>query len=160
MEPMAKAFWMGLERSNLFIGLFTSGMDGDDWLQQPQGVPNPAIWTIGHLAFQRAQMLELLTGRRTYDAEWIPLFRLGCDKEEADAYPDIATCLAFLDARLEDLKDFLENVTLEELRSEPCVKSQFFLTKGEVLIHLSHHEAHHTGCLSLTRRLLGKDRAI
>ncbi len=160
MDPMAKVFWLGLERSNLFIDLFSEGMAGDDWLQQPPGIPNPAIWTIGHLAFQRAMLLKLLTGRRTYDEDWDALFKLGCDSRDASLYPDIETCRAFLDARLHDLKGYLDNATREDLESPPCLPSKFFKTKAAALVHLSHHEAHHTGCLSLLRRLLGKEKVI
>ncbi len=160
MNPMAKAFLLGLERSNMFIGLFSEGMTDEDWRKQPDGVPNPAIWTIGHLAFQRALFLEMLTGRRTYDEDWIPLFELGCDPREAAVYPDIDTCRAFLDARLHDLKAYLESADAEDLESPPCLPSKFFQTKTAALVHLTHHEAHHTGCLSLLRRLLGKEKVI
>ncbi len=160
MDPMAKTFWLGLERSNMFIGLFTKEMVGEDWLQQPPGIPNPAIWTIGHLAYQRAGVLEILTGRRTYDEAWGALFELGCESRDASLYPDVDTCRAFLDARLQDLKAYLDSATKEDLEEPPCVPSRFFQTKAAALVHLTHHEAHHTGCLSLLRRLLGKEKVI
>lgn len=157
---MAKAFRLGLERTDMFIKMFTGGMTGDDWLQQPPGIPNPAIWTIGHLAFQRAGMLELLTGERTYDEEWVALFKMGCDPRDAGLYPDVDTCRIFLDARLRDLITYLDSATMEDLEGPPSLPSEFFKTRIEVLVHMTHHEAHHTGCLSLLRRLLGKERVI
>ena len=92
MNPMAKAFWLGLERSNMFIELFSREITGKEWLLRPPGVPNSAIWTIGHLAFQRARMLELLTGQRTYDEKWVPLFKLDCESVDAGLYPEIEIC--------------------------------------------------------------------
>lgn len=160
MVPMAKAFWLGLERSNMFIEFFSTGMVGEDWLQRPPGIPNPGVWILGHLAFQRGKFLELLTGRRTYDEAWIALFELGCDSQDARLYPHVDICRAFLIARLEDLKAYLEIATVEDLESPPCVPSKFFQTKAAVLVHLTHHEAHHTGGLSLLRRLLGKEKLM
>jgi uncharacterized damage-inducible protein DinB len=160
MDPMAKAFWLGLERSNMFIEFFSRGMAAADWLRQPAGVPNPPAWTLGHLAFQRARFLELLTGTRTYEDAWIDLFEMGCASRPVGAYPQPEVCRAFLDARLQDLKAYLKTATVEDLEGPPCVPSKFFPTKAAALVHLTHHEAHHTGGLSLTRRLLGKEKLI
>ncbi|MCP4584154.1 MAG: DinB family protein [candidate division Zixibacteria bacterium] len=160
MDRMAEALWFGLERSNLFIGFFSQGMVGEDWLRRPPGVPNPAIWTLGHLAYQRALVLEMLTGKRTYDETWVELFEMGCEVREPEHYPDEVTCRAFLDARLQDLKAYLDTADAEDLDSPPCLPSKFFKTKAAVLVHLTHHEAHHTGNLALLRRLLGKDKVL
>lgn len=158
MNSTAKALWMGLERSNGFIGFFATGMEGDDWLQRPSGVPNPAIWILGHLALSRARLLEMLTGQQIYEQEWEALFDLGVDPQDPTAYPDIDTCRAVLDARLLDLKSYLETASEADLAGPPC--SKLFETKASVLVHFTHHEAHHTGVLSMIRRLLGKERVI
>lgn len=158
MNPTAHAFWMGLKRSNSFIDFFTQEMEGDDWLKRPGSVPNPAIWILGHLAQSRAGFLEMLTGEQRYEEGWAALFGMGVDPQDARGYPDVDTCRAVLDGRLQDLGQFLETVSEADLESPPCTPSKFFKTKASVLVHLSHHEAHHTGALSLIRRLLGKDR--
>lgn len=160
MNSTAKAFWMGLERSNGFIRFFATGMEGDDWLQRPSGVPNPAIWILGHLALCRARLLEMLTGQQIYEQEWEELFDLGVDPQDPTVYPDIDTCRAVLDARLLDLKSYLETVSEADLAGPPCTVSKLFETKALVLVHFTHHEAHHTGALSMIRRLLGKERVI
>ena len=87
MNPTVKAYWMGLERSNGFIDFFTRGMEGDDWLQRPAGVPNPAIWILGHLAHCRAGFLEMLIGQRMYEEGWDALAGLGVDPQDASVYP-------------------------------------------------------------------------
>ncbi len=74
MDPMAKVFWYGLERSNLFIDVFTEGMAGEDWARRLPGIPNPAIWTLGHLAYQRGVVLELLPGHHTCPENWPGVF--------------------------------------------------------------------------------------
>jgi uncharacterized damage-inducible protein DinB len=144
----------------MFIEFFTTGMTDEDWQRQPPGVPNAAVWTLGHLAFQRARFLELLTGRRTYDESWVALFDLGCESHNSNLYPSVDACRAFLDERLQDLRAYLEVVTEEDLAGPPCVPSKFFQTKAAALVHLTHHEAHHSGSLSLLRRLLGKEKVI
>lgn len=158
MEPMARAFLMGLERSNLFIGFFTRDLTGEEWLQRPAGVPNCALWTMGHLAHQRGRFLEMLTGRPCCEEGWGALFDLGSPASEADACPDLDSCRRVLDARLQDLRTWLEAATRKDLESPCAAPSDFFPSKASALTHLTHHEAHHTGCLSMVRRLLGKEK--
>lgn len=160
MIPMAKALWLGLERSNMFIEFFSSGLEGDDWLQTPPGFANSPIWHVGHLAYHRGLFLEQLTGKRTYDDSWKPLFDIGCDPVDPRKYPDIETCREFLKARLEDFKSYFEKVTVEELESPLDPPTKFFPTKAALLVHFTHHEAHHTGVLSAIRRSLGKEKLI
>ena len=160
MNSTANAFWLGLERSNGFIDYFTTGMEGDDWLQRPRGVPNSAIWILGHLAHSRAGFLEMLTGQQSYETGWEELFDIGVDPQDPSLYPDIAACRAVLDARLLDLKTYLETASEAGLDSPPWSSSKFFKTKAEVIVHMTHHEAHHTGALSILRRMLEKERLI
>jgi uncharacterized damage-inducible protein DinB len=160
VNSTAKAYWIGLKRSNGFIDYFTEGMEGDDWLRRPEGIPNPAIWVIGHLAQTRAGLLQMLTGLEKYEEGWDKLYGMGVEPQDASVYPDVETCRAVLDARMNDLKNYLETAREEDLESPPCTPSNFFKTKASVLAHLSHHEAHHTGALSMIRRLLGKDRLL
>lgn len=160
MNSTANAFWIGLKRSNGFIDYFTTGMESDDWLQTLPGIPNPAIWILGHLAQSRAGFLQMLTGREVYEAGWAELFGMGVDPQDATVYPDVETCRAVLEARMNDVKEYLETASEQDLEGPPCTPSNFFKTKASVLVHLSHHEAHHTGTLSMIRRLLGKERLL
>lgn len=160
MNSTAKAYWLGLKRSDGFIRFFSSELEGDDWFKQPCGAPNPAIWILGHLAHSRATFLEMLTGQRMYEEGWDALAGLGVDPQDASVYPDVDTCRRVLAARLRDLKSYLETASEADLDGPPCVSSKFFKTKAAVLVQLSHHEAHHTGALSMLRRLLGKERII
>lgn len=160
MNSTAKVLWLGLERSNGFIDYFTTGINGDDWREQPLGMPNTAIWIIGHLAHSRASCLELLTGEQAHEDGWQELFGLGVEPQDSGSYPDIEICRAALEARLLDLKSYLETASEADLDAPPNVPSRFFKTKADVLVHFTHHEAHHTGALSLLRRMLGKERLI
>ncbi|MBU1049674.1 DinB family protein, partial [Candidatus Bipolaricaulota bacterium] len=152
MNSTAKAYRSGLERSNAFIETFTKGMEGDDWLQRPAGFPNPAIWILGHLAHSRAGFLEMLTGTKSHEEGWEDLFEMGVDSQDPSVYPSVDTCRAVLDARLQDLKAYLETATEVDLEAPACVGSGFFKSKGAVISFLTHHEAHHTGALSMIRR--------
>jgi len=160
VNSAAKAYWMGIEQSNAFIETFTTGMESEDWLQRPAGAPNPAIWILGHLAHSRARFLGLLTGETVLEAGWEELFGMGVDPQDPGNYPDAEACRAVLDARLHDLKDYLETASEQDLEGPPCMPSEYFKTKSAVLVLLTHHEAHHTGALSMIRRALGKDRVI
>jgi uncharacterized damage-inducible protein DinB len=160
MNAMAKALWMGLERSDMFVTFFSTGITKEEWLQKPAGMPNPPIWTLGHLAFHRARFLELLTGQKTYDESWIKLFERGCEPRDAKEYPDPESCYILMKKCMIDIKEYLERSSVEDLESPPTKVSKFFMSKAAVLIHLTHHEAHHTGSLSLARRILGKEKLI
>ena len=160
MNPVAKVFLQGIERSNMFIDVFTSGMEGEDWLRQPGGAPNCALWHLGHLAHQRGRFLEMLTGREHCEAEWGVLFDLGSPPCDGSALPDLETCRRVLDARLADLRTWLETAGKEDMAAPPARGTNFFPRRADALSHLSHHEAHHTGCLSMLRRMQGKDKVI
>lgn len=159
MLGMAKAFQMGIERSAKFVEVFTRGLEGEDWYAQPPGIPNPAIWTLGHIAYHRGLFYELVSGRRTYPDDWRGLFGMGCEPlPDPRAYPGVETCHAYLNEAYELLVGYLESVTARELAAKPTIESRFLPTKADVLAHLVCHEAHHTGNLALVRRLLGKER--
>ncbi len=160
MNRMAEAFMLGLQRSDGFIRFFTSGMEGEDWLSRPAGATNSAIWILGHLAQSRANFLELLTGEKTQEEGWEDLFGLGVERQDPSAYPDVETIRAALTARMDDLTAYLESASEEELEGPPAIPSKSFETKADVLVHMTHHEAHHTGALSMLRRQLGKERLI
>ncbi|MBK6897791.1 MAG: hypothetical protein IPH09_00470 [bacterium] len=109
MDPMARAFSLGLERSHLFVGLFTQGLEGGGG--GPRGGGGPPAGARrppgGPGAAPRAA-----PGRGPPGAP-----------AAAPAH-------------------------------------RFFATGAAALAHLTHHEAHHTGCLSMLRRALGKDKVI
>ena len=167
MNPSARVLWNGLKRSNSFIDIFSQGLEGDDWTERPCGLPNSALWILGHLALNRAFFLGMLWDSFSADAEWGPdfqmdtwgpLFGMGEEPQPADRYPDLATCRAVLEKGLDAVKSYLENATLDDLDAPPCISSSFLKTKTQVIVHMTHHESHHTGSLSMIRRLLGKER--
>jgi uncharacterized damage-inducible protein DinB len=160
MDGMAEAFWLGLQRSDRFITVFTSRLEEEDWRRTPPGFSNCALWTLGHLAYYRARFLELLTDQRRYDESWSQRFSKGCAPSSPEELPDLATCRTFLEACLEDWHSYLEQADDAELRGPLPEPSTFFASRAELLAHLTHHEAHHTGCLSMLSRALGKDPVL
>jgi len=158
LNPTAEALWLGLERSNAFIDTFSTGLEGDDWYQKPDGLPNPAIWILGHLAHSRAKFLKMLVGKPMHDESWDELFDMGTEPRDPKEYPGVEVCREALDGQYARLKAYLETATEEDLQGPPAVPSEYFKTKASVLSFLTIHEAHHTGALSMVRRLLGKDR--
>jgi len=160
MDAMARAFWLGLERSDMFIRVFTRDLEGPEWRRRPPGAPNCALWHLGHVAHQRGRFLELLTGRDHCEPGWGALFDLGAAPCPVDELPDVEDCHRVLSARLADLKAWLEGAGMEDLEAPPAVLSDFFPTRAAALTHLSHHEAHHTGCMSMLRRQVGRDKVV
>lgn len=158
MTPTAHTLWLGLDRTNAFIDMFSTGLDGDDWYQKPDGLPNPPIWILGHLAHSRAKFLKMLIGKQMHDKTWDDLFDMGTEPRDPREYPGVDVCRAALDEQLTALKTYLESATDGDLQGPPAVPSEYFATKTAVIVFLTVHEAHHTGTLSMTRRLLGKDR--
>ena len=157
---MAKAYWTGLERSNTFIQWFTKGMEGDDWLQRPSGIPSSAIWILGHLASSRSYFYLCLTGKETFEPGWGELFGMGTEQQDPSNYPSVEEIRTVLDARLADFKEYLETATVEDIESPTVIDEEDHGTKARVLAMTIAHEAHHTGALSMIRRLLGKERLV
>jgi len=160
MDPAASAYRKGLERSDTFIRWFTKGMKGDDWFQRPGGIPSAAIWILGHLANSRSYFYLCLTGEETFEPGWPELFGMGTGPRDPSDYPSVEEIKSVLDARLADLKTYLETASAEGFERPPAIDEPDHKTKGHVLAMAIAHEAHHTGALSMIRRLLGKDRLV
>ena len=168
MIPAAAILWKGLERSDSFLDIFTQGMEGADWTTRIDGIPNTALWILGHLALTRAYFLSLLMDPFSADDEWGPTFRMdewgplfgmGVEPQEADGFPDPATCRAVLKKEMGAIRSYLETATLDDLDAPPCHPTDPYLkTKAQIVVHMAHHESHHSGTLSMIRRQLGKDR--
>lgn len=161
MQGMAKAFLMSVERSARFVEVFTRGLEWEDWYELPPGVPNPAIWTLGHIAYHRGLFYEMVTGQRTYPDDWKALFDMGCTPlPDPHGYPAVGECLAYMERLLGLWRAYLDSATDEELAAAGphCVPR--LPTRADVVCHHATHEAHHTGNLALVRRLLGKGRVV
>lgn len=160
MTGMAQALQSGLDRSNLFLQFFTTEIEGDDWSRELAGFPNTALWTLGHLAFTRAYFYEMLTGKKIYEDSWKSLFNYGSPHANIEQLLPPEQCWDLAKAGYEHLSDFLANSTEEGLLSAPTIESNSFPTKLSIYIHLTHHESHHTGCLSMMRRVMGKEKLV
>ena len=161
MDGMARAYLAAFRRSDMFVGFFTRGLEGEDWYARPAGVPNTAIWTLGHLAYHRSLFLELLTGEKTCPETWREWFDMGCTPlPDPHGYPDVDTCREHLKRLFEKIEAYLEGATEQGLAEPLHRASRFLANKSDVLAHMVAHEAHHTGNLALLRRLLGKEKVV
>jgi len=168
MIPAAENLWKGMERSQSFIEIFTHGLDGDDWTARMEGIPNTALWILGHLALTRGYFLGLLSESFSADEAWGPAFKMdewgpmlgmGVEPKDSDALPDPETCFDILQKGMDSIHAYLETATLEDLDAPPCHPTDPYLkSKAQIVVHMAHHESHHTGALSMIRRRLGKDR--
>ena len=85
---------------------------------------------------------------------------MGTDPRDPSEYPTVEEIRAVLDASLTDLKSYLETASLEDIEDPPAIPEPDFETKAHVLAMAIAHEAHHTGTLSMIRRLLGKGKLV
>ncbi|MCX7835858.1 MAG: DinB family protein [bacterium] len=160
MNQMALTLQKGLEKSNLFLKFFTTGLEGPDWTRELEGFPNSALWTLGHIAYSRAYFYELLSGKKIYQDAWKSWFEYGSPHTTVEQLPPLQECWTLAQIGFDHLIDFLSNVSEEDLLSAPYIASSSFATKLDLFIHLTHHEAHHTGSLSMMRRVMGKEKLV
>lgn len=134
--------------------------DGNTTTQAP-GVPNHALWTVGHLAVTNAWMYSLLTGEKssvpaTYDA----MFNMGTiPHQDASQYPSFDEVKKVYDESFEQIASIFRSMNDAEL-FKPCVQdSQGFVTsKMDVMSKTAWHEGWHIGQLVDLRRALSLAR--
>jgi len=85
---------------------------------------------------------------------------MGTEQQDPSNDPSGDEIRTVLDARLADFKAYLETVTDEDLESPTAIDEPDHGIKERVLAMTIAHEAHHTGALSMIRRLLGKGRLV
>ncbi|MCE9590428.1 MAG: DinB family protein [Planctomycetes bacterium] len=126
---------------------------------QPGGVPNHAVWVIGHLAASCDFAGSFLNVAPKSPKDWGELFgNKSKPTTDASKYPPLTTLIAALEDGHKRVGDALA-VAPESLLAGPCKVegiNKRFPTIGEVMTFmLSSHEAMHLGQLSAWRRASG-----
>ncbi len=117
------------------------------------GSPNHIVWITGHIVSMR-YMLSSVLGMT--DSEPFPeLFERGKGIQKI-AYPSIRLLTAEWEAHSRKLIAVLENLTEEDLQSDPPIATPIRDQSLRGFIAFSaHHEAYHIGQLGLARRFFG-----
>ena len=131
--------------------------------RQPPGVPNHPAWTLGHLAYAFANIVQTLADKDGlppwFPAGWPELFATGTTPTATQSgYPSKAELCATLDDAAERLRQQLTDLPEANL-SGPLPEVQRraqFPTLGHAIMHvLVGHTAAHLGQLAVWRRARG-----
>jgi hypothetical protein len=135
-------------------------VDGHQVSQAP-GIPNHALWTLGHLAVTNGWMHSLLTGTpslvpSSYDA----MFNMGTTPhQDAASYPSFDEVKKFYDESFEQILGVIRTMNDEQLFTPTVTDSHGFVTsKIDTLAKTAWHEGWHIGQLVDLRRALGIER--
>jgi uncharacterized damage-inducible protein DinB len=118
------------------------------------GSPNHIAWITGHLVSTR-YMLTAVLGLT--DKEPFPeLFERGQGIRDDATYPSMAQLTAGWDELSEKIIERLENLSEDDLASDPPIQTPIAEnTLRGFITFICHHEAYHIGQLSLARRIFG-----
>lgn len=122
---------------------------------QPPGLPNHAVWTLGHLCFSAQAIGEEISLDHWLPPEWTSLFRTGSTPgPDASAYPGLPELRAALGDARDRLSRQLNLVSPDDLAGplpDLRFRSVFPSTANAILHILVGHTSYHHGQLSLWR---------
>jgi hypothetical protein len=133
----------------------------EQMVQQPAGLVNHPMWTLGHLASAaNAVAVKGLGLESTFPQEWEQAFKTGgVPSDAASAYPTSKDeILAQLKSQHERVTDELKQTDAEIFSKEFPDENmrKYFPTIGDFLVYLmSAHEGTHIGQLQTWKRAMG-----
>ena len=138
------------------VAMLTSDFTEEDWTRRLVGGNNDAHWILGHLAYSRRYLLDLL-GRGVPPEPWMESFGRGATSGDNAGYPSPQALFDDFHARGKDLTETFATLTPEEAArpyggqlpdgSETVLDAAGFF---------SFHETFHVGQLSALRLAAGK----
>lgn len=135
-----------------------------DMCRQPNGIVNHAAWQIGHVAFVRASMVQLLGSSVDLPADWAGLFAPGTTPSgDAGMYPAKEELLAAFDRAQRRVVEVAKEASADTLGRPtpiPQIRAMFPTLRHLVAGMLTTHDGMHLGQLSVWRRVQGLPRVI
>ena len=133
-----------------------AGLKPAQWVQQPQGCSNHALWTLGHL-ISSAQAIGGELGLNPWlPAEWGSRFGPGSQpKPDLEAYPTLEDLLTALRSAAKRIEDRLQILPPGDWTGPlPDVRYRDrFPSLGHAVVHiLLAHTSFHAGQLSVWRQ--------
>jgi len=118
------------------------------------GGKNSLSWVLGHMAWDRNQMIKSLGLESQY--EWDDLFKSGSSCTEGENYPDIDVIRDKYDELTQTVLDFLEKVSEEDI-TKPLEKGFPHQDKNPLgaVVFWTWQDAYHLGQIGSIRTLLG-----
>lgn len=128
------------------------------------GLPNHAVWTLGHLCFSAQAIGEEISLEHWLPPEWTPLFRTGSTPgADAAVYPGLAELQRSLGDARRRLSEQLNLLPPDDLAG-PLPDLRFrsvFPSTGNAILHiLVGHTSYHHGQLSLWRSAVRKQHGL
>ncbi|MBG79222.1 MAG: hypothetical protein CMJ39_00755 [Phycisphaerae bacterium] len=153
---------------------FLDGFDDESRTSQAPGLPNHAIWLLGHCGFSMNRVAAEFDGEPVNGAFYLDGDGTGGDSARFDItsirigstpasdptlYPTLDRGLDCFKAAIQRLSTAAANQSSEWLDQE-LVMHGTRLTRGEQVIRLCFHNGYHAGQLGDLRRALGMPRVI
>ena len=149
-----------LDRTIAFIKEQVADLANEDMVLQPEGVPNHAAWTLGHVICSCQLIAAELGVKTSLPDDWESAFGQGSKPSQDISWRSSKTALL---AALEDASQRLRDALLEINEGNladplPNEKArELFPTIGHVLVQvIAGHMAYHAGQLATWRRAIGR----
>jgi hypothetical protein len=152
---MADVFGVG-------IGLVQRGMADlteQEMVEQPAGLPNHAMWTVGHLVLSCQGILVELGAEPWLPDDWEATFGYGsAPVPHAEDYPAKDEMVALLEDAAARLRAAV--LDIDDSVWERPLPDETFPTMGHLLLQVVvAHTAYHAGQLAVWRKAIGKGSA-
>lgn len=151
--------------ARIMLGLMEKqieGMSAQELVQQPGGVKNHPVWTMGHIALTLNGMVQWMGGTSAFDQEkWGKLFGGGSQPvADAKAYPSPQELMQTVQKLYAQASEMYLKAPSEVLRG-PNPRAEIMpmcTTLGSMVVFLmSAHMSEHIGQISAWRRAMGKN---
>jgi hypothetical protein len=142
-----------------FMELSVADLSDEQMVEQPVGVPNHGMWTLGHMTFSCQGVAVELGVPPWLPDHWETTFGYGSTPSSTrSGYPSKGEMLAYLADAKHRLRQTL--VAADERVLNQSLADPTFPTMRHLLMQVvGAHSAYHAGQLSVWRRAIGKESA-
>jgi len=142
-----------------FVEQSVADLSDHEMICQPDGVPNHATWTLGHIIYSCQGIAAELGSEVWLPQAWESKFGYGSKPlPDGTRYPNKSDLLRLLADSTSRLRDILLSTDESLLRS--TLPDDALPTMGDLLLQVVvGHTAYHAGQLAVWRRAIGKESA-
>ena len=142
-----------------FVERSVADLTDDELVQQPPGVPNHGMWTVGHLVTSCQGMAEVLGVEPWLPGDWEATFGYGSTPSpDRSRYRPKAEMLAMLADGARRLREAM--LATDETTLRKPWPDEAYPTLADILLQVvAGHTAYHAGQLAVWRRAIGKPSA-
>ncbi len=139
-----------------FVETMIEDLSDQQLVQQPSGIPNHGMWTLGHIIFSCHEMAVEFGDKSWLPENWESDFGYGSQpSSDPGYYPNKSEMMSHLSESLQRIRKRLMKV--ENSFFEREIQDEEFPTMGHLTIQVViAHTAFHAGQLAMWRRAIGK----